>query len=158
VLPFRLISFEQLAGAYSVGYRIHKLQPRRSLYNIGCKILLFFFLCLTIHFYSLILSLSSTELSDVCGSPDPAAPYQILGLHVWGFISDQALDWSQSKAVSTRLFTGHCHLKGHPFKLGLTDLRKVPRRGWISHTHPVWLWGCRPYQISSHVPLFYGTK
>jgi hypothetical protein len=36
-------------------------------------------------------------------------------------------------------FTGHCHLKGHLFKLGLTDdhLRKVPRRTRISHTYPV---------------------
>jgi hypothetical protein len=34
----------------------------------------------------------------------------------------------------------------------------VPRRGRISHTHPVWLWGCSPSKILSPGPVFYGTK
>jgi hypothetical protein len=42
-----------------------------------------------------------------------------------------------------RLFTGHCHLKGHLFKW---DWRMIPlvkgasRRKWIGHTYPMWLW------------------
>jgi hypothetical protein len=48
-----------------------------------------------------------------------------------------------------------------PFQTG-TDrwpyLRKVPRKRWISCTHPMWLWGHSLFKISSPGPLFYGTK
>jgi hypothetical protein len=47
--------------------------------------------------------------------------------------------------------------KRAPFQIGIdwwSHLQKVPRRGWISHTHPVWLWGCSPYKISSPGPVF----
>jgi hypothetical protein len=47
------------------------------------------------------------------------------------------------------------------FQIGIdwwSHSRKVPKRGWISHTYPVWLWGCSPRQISSPGPVFYGTK
>jgi hypothetical protein len=39
----------------------------------------------------------------------------------------------------TGLLTGHCHLKGHLFKMGLmkSHLQKVPRKRWISHTQPM---------------------
>jgi hypothetical protein len=36
------------------------------------------------------------------------------------------------------LLTGHCHQKGHLFKLWLNDdpiCEKVPRRRWLSHTY-----------------------
>jgi hypothetical protein len=60
-----------------------------------------------------------------------------------------------------RLFTGHCHLKGHLFKLGLTDdphLQMVPRKRWISNTHPMWLWGYSLFKMPSLGPVFYRTK
>jgi hypothetical protein len=47
------------------------------------------------------------------------------------------------------------------FQIGIdwwSHLRKVPRRRWISHTHPVWLWGCSPCRILSPGPVFHGTK
>jgi hypothetical protein len=47
-------------------------------------------------------------------------------------------------AVVTGLLMGHFHLKGHLFKMGLTNstlLRKMPRKRWIRHTGPMWLWG-----------------
>jgi hypothetical protein len=60
------------------------------------------------------------------------------------------------------LFTGHRYLKGHLFKLGLTDrwphLRKVPGRRWISRTYPMLLWGCSLLKISSPGPVLHGTK
>jgi hypothetical protein len=37
-------------------------------------------------------------------------------------------------------------------------LRKVPRKRWISHTHPMWLWGHSLFKILSPGPVFYGTK
>jgi hypothetical protein len=37
-------------------------------------------------------------------------------------------------------------------------LWKVPRRRWISHTYPVWLWGHSLFKISSPGPVLYGTK
>jgi hypothetical protein len=51
--------------------------------------------------------------------------------------------------------------KRTPFQIGTdwwSHLRKVPRRRWISHTHPVWLWGCSSCKISSPVPVLHGTK
>jgi hypothetical protein len=39
-----------------------------------------------------------------------------------------------------------------------SHLWKVPRRRWISHTHPVWLWGCSPCKISSPGPVLHRTK
>jgi hypothetical protein len=60
------------------------------------------------------------------------------------------------------LLTGHCHLKGYLFKVGLTEdpicERCLYRRRWISHTYPVWLWGCSPFKISSPGPVLHGTK
>jgi hypothetical protein len=37
-------------------------------------------------------------------------------------------------------------------------LRKVPRRRWISHTYPMWLWGHSLLKIYSPGPYFNGTK
>jgi hypothetical protein len=52
--------------------------------------------------------------------------------------------------------------KRAPFQIGIdrrSHLRKVPRRGWISHTYyPVWLCGCSPYKTSSPGPVLRGTK
>jgi hypothetical protein len=51
--------------------------------------------------------------------------------------------------------------KRAPFQIGInwwSHLRKVHRRRWISHTYPVWLWGCRSCKISSPGPVFHGTK
>jgi hypothetical protein len=51
--------------------------------------------------------------------------------------------------------------KRAPFQIGFdwwSHLRKVPRRRRISHTHPVWLWGCSSHKISSPGPVFHGTK
>jgi hypothetical protein len=42
------------------------------------------------------------------------------------------------------LFTGHCHLKGHLFKLGLTDnpiCERCQEKMTQSHIHAMWLWG-----------------
>jgi hypothetical protein len=35
---------------------------------------------------------------------------------------------------------------------------KVPRRRWISHTYPTWLWGHSLFKISSAGPVLYETK
>jgi hypothetical protein len=59
------------------------------------------------------------------------------------------------------LFTGHCHLKGHLFKLGLTDYPICERcieDESATHTHTMGLWGCSSYEISSPGPVFHGTK
>jgi hypothetical protein len=51
--------------------------------------------------------------------------------------------------------------KRAPFQIGVdwwSHLRKVPRRRWISHTYPVWLWGCSSCKISSPGPVLHGTK
>jgi hypothetical protein len=51
--------------------------------------------------------------------------------------------------------------KRAPFQIGVdrwSHLRKVPRRRRISHTYPVWLWGCNSREISSPGPIFHGTK
>jgi hypothetical protein len=51
--------------------------------------------------------------------------------------------------------------KRAPFQIGVDwwcHLRKVPRRKWISHTQPVWLWGCSSFKISSPGPVFRETK
>jgi hypothetical protein len=50
--------------------------------------------------------------------------------------------------------------KRAPFQIGIdwwSHLRKGPRR-WISHTCPMWLWGCNLFKISSPGPVFHGTK
>jgi hypothetical protein len=47
------------------------------------------------------------------------------------------------------------------FQIGVdwwSHLRKMPRRRWISHTHPVWLWGCSSCKISSPGPVLHWTK
>jgi hypothetical protein len=51
--------------------------------------------------------------------------------------------------------------KRAPFQIGIhrwPHLRKVPRRRWISHTYPVWLWGCSWLKIPSPGPVLHGTK
>jgi hypothetical protein len=51
--------------------------------------------------------------------------------------------------------------KRAPFQIWVdwwSHLRKVPRRRRISHTHPVWLWGCSSCKISSPGPVLHGTK
>jgi hypothetical protein len=50
--------------------------------------------------------------------------------------------------------------KRAPVQIGIdwwSHLRKVPRRR-ISHTYPVWLWGCSLFKISSPGPVVHGTK
>jgi hypothetical protein len=37
-------------------------------------------------------------------------------------------------------------------------LQKVPKKRWISHTHPMQVWGHSLLKISSPGPLLYGTK
>jgi hypothetical protein len=37
-------------------------------------------------------------------------------------------------------------------------LRKVPRKRWISHTYPMWLWGHSLFTISSPGPVLHITK
>jgi hypothetical protein len=61
----------------------------------------------------------------------------------------------------TVLLTGLCYLKGHLFKIGFTDSppsRNVPRKRWISHTHPTWLWGYNLLKMSPPEPLLYGAR
>jgi hypothetical protein len=51
--------------------------------------------------------------------------------------------------------------KRAPFQIGVDwwfHLRKVLGRSRISHTYPVWLWGCSSHNISSLRPVFHGTK
>jgi hypothetical protein len=48
-----------------------------------------------------------------------------------------------------------------PFQIGIdwsSHLRKVPRRRWISHTYPVWLWARSLFKISLPGPGLHGTK
>jgi hypothetical protein len=59
------------------------------------------------------------------------------------------------------LFTGHLSPKRTPFQSRIDrwpHLRKVPRRRWISHKYPVWLWGHSLFKISSPGPVLHGTK
>jgi hypothetical protein len=58
------------------------------------------------------------------------------------------------------LFTGHCHLKGHLFKLGLTDDPIWERclEEDESATRPLWLRGYSPFMIFSSGPVFYGAR
>jgi hypothetical protein len=39
-----------------------------------------------------------------------------------------------------------------------SHLRNVPRRRWISHTYPMWLWAHSLFKNSPHGPVLYGTK
>jgi hypothetical protein len=51
--------------------------------------------------------------------------------------------------------------KRAPFQIGIdwwSHLEKVPRRRRISHTYPVWLWGCSPSKIPSPGPVLHGTE
>jgi hypothetical protein len=51
--------------------------------------------------------------------------------------------------------------KRAPFQIGInwwSHLRKVPRRRRISHTYPMWLWGCSLFKISSPGPVLHATK
>jgi hypothetical protein len=51
--------------------------------------------------------------------------------------------------------------KRAPFKIGTdwrSHLQKVPRRRQISHTYPMWLWGCSLFKILSPGPVLHGTK
>jgi hypothetical protein len=48
-----------------------------------------------------------------------------------------------------------------PFQTGIdrwSHLWKVPRRGWISHIYPMWLWGHILFKISSPGPVLLGTR
>jgi hypothetical protein len=48
-----------------------------------------------------------------------------------------------------------------PFQIGIdwwSHLRKVPKRRWISHTYPMWLWCHSLFKISSPGPVFHGTQ
>jgi hypothetical protein len=56
------------------------------------------------------------------------------------------------------LFTGHCHLKGHVFKLELTD---DPTCEWSLEKDELILCDCEAiafFKISSPGPVFYGIK
>jgi hypothetical protein len=58
------------------------------------------------------------------------------------------------------LFTGHSP-KRTPFQTVIDrwrNLRTMPGKRRISHTHPTWLWGYSLFKISSPGPVFYGTK
>jgi hypothetical protein len=57
-------------------------------------------------------------------SPDQAAHYQILGLHVRGFISDPALDWSQSSKY-TGLRTKNYFADGRPSLVLIVSKRTI---------------------------------
>jgi hypothetical protein len=51
--------------------------------------------------------------------------------------------------------------KRTPFQIGIDGwyyLWKVPRRRWISHICPVWLWGYSSFEILSPGPVLHGTK
>jgi hypothetical protein len=51
--------------------------------------------------------------------------------------------------------------KGTPFQTGNDGwfhLRNVPRRRWINHTCPVWLWGYSSFKISSPGLILHVTK
>jgi hypothetical protein len=51
--------------------------------------------------------------------------------------------------------------KRTPFQTGIDrwpHLWMVPGKRWISHMHPMWLWGHRLFKILSPGPVFYGTK
>jgi hypothetical protein len=41
---------------------------------------------------------------------------------------------------------------------GQSDLRKVLRKRWISHTQPIWLWGYDLLNVSPFGPLIYGAR
>jgi hypothetical protein len=60
-----------------------------------------------------------------------------------------------------RLLTGQVSPKRTPFQTGTNrwpHLWTVPGKRWISHTHPMWLWGHSLFKISSPGPVVYGTK
>jgi hypothetical protein len=40
----------------------------------------------------------------------------------------------------------------------IVPFAKVPRKGWISHTRPMWLWGYSLLKILSPRPLLYGAR
>jgi hypothetical protein len=47
------------------------------------------------------------------------------------------------------------------FQIGINrwfHLWMVPGKRWISHTHPMWLWGHSLFKISLRGPVLYGTK
>jgi hypothetical protein len=51
--------------------------------------------------------------------------------------------------------------KGTPFQTGIdgwSHLWKVPRRRWIIHTCPVWLWGYSSFEILSPGSILYRAK
>jgi hypothetical protein len=59
------------------------------------------------------------------------------------------------------LLTGHCHLKGHLFKLGLTDDPTYERCLQEDESATHILCDCRGhslFKVSSHGPVLYGTK
>jgi hypothetical protein len=57
--------------------------------------------------------------------------------------------------------TPYCYLKGHLFKLGLTDdptCERCLEEDSISPTYLVWMWYHSLFKISSPGPVPYGTK
>jgi hypothetical protein len=58
------------------------------------------------------------------------------------------------------LLTGHCHLNGHLFKLGLSNSPNCDRcqKENETATHPVWMWGPSLFKISPPGSIFHGTK
>jgi hypothetical protein len=52
------------------------------------------------------------------------------------------------------IFTGHCHLKDLD---RWPHLQKMPRKRWIIHTYPMWLWGHSLFKISSPGSVLHGT-
>jgi hypothetical protein len=67
--------------------------------------------------------------------------------------------------VGSCLATGWSPVQGVPpsmYRIHGIDrwphLWKVPRWRWISHTHPIWLWGHSLFKISSPGPVLYGTN
>jgi hypothetical protein len=71
----------------------------------------------------------------------------------WGFLkgpsarrAGELLSLSRNQLrILTRLFTGHCHLKGHLFKLGLVDSPKCDRCKQASETASHVLGNVRPW-------------
>jgi hypothetical protein len=51
--------------------------------------------------------------------------------------------------------------KRTPFQIGanrLSHLWKVSKGRWLSHTHPMWLWGYSSFKILSPEPVLHGSK
>jgi hypothetical protein len=99
---------------------------------------------------------------------DEQKPQKILGIHNWTYIRALCHKNEGSVEIKQRLTkmggrTTYRTLspKRAPFQIGIdwwSHLWKVPRKRWISHTYPMWLWGHSLFKISSPGPLLHGTK